>query len=69
MSCAGCHQLSNGKNLGGGVTWPASFGFAHVTEVNRESSADGLRFRISPALTNVFLPHRKAVLEAFLNGA
>lgn len=69
MSCAGCHQLSNGKNLGGGLTWPSSFGFVHVTEVNRESSADGLRFRISPALTNVFLPRRKAVLEAFLNGA
>lgn len=69
MTCAGCHQLSNGKNLGGGLTWPASFGFVHVTEVNRESSADGLRFRISPALTNVFLPRRKAVLEAFLNGA
>jgi hypothetical protein len=70
LSCAGCHQLSNGKNLGGGITWPSSLGFVHVSEALRETGPDGtLRFQISPALTNVFLPHRKAVLEAFLNGA
>jgi hypothetical protein len=70
MSCAGCHQLSNGKNLGGGLAWPSSLGFVHVSEAQRETSPEGLaRFVISPALTNVFLPRRKAVLEAFLNGA
>ncbi|MEW6704655.1 MAG: hypothetical protein AB1430_07385 [Pseudomonadota bacterium] len=72
MSCAGCHQLSNNKNLGGGLVWPASMGFVHVSEkfTDRETSPEGQsRFKISPALTNVFLPHRKAVLEAFLNGS
>jgi hypothetical protein len=69
MSCAGCHQLSNGHSLGGGLTWPASLGFVHVSEAQRETSPEGLsRFRVSPALTDVFLPRRKAVLEAFLNG-
>jgi hypothetical protein len=69
MSCAGCHQLSNGKNLGGGLVWPASLQFVHVSEALRETSPEGLsRFRISPALTDVFLPRRKAVLESFLNG-
>lgn len=69
MSCAGCHQLSNNRNLGGGIVWPASLGFVHVTEAAVETSPEGvLRFKISPALTNVFLPRRKAVLEAFLNG-
>ena len=69
MSCAGCHQLSNGRSLGAGLVWPSSLQFVHVSEVARETSPEGLlRFRISPALTDVFLPHRKAVLEAFLNG-
>jgi hypothetical protein len=68
MSCAGCHQLSNGKDLGGGLVWPASLGFVHVTEAARETVDGVQRFKISPALTNVFLPRRKAVLEAFLNG-
>jgi hypothetical protein len=69
LSCAGCHQLTNGKNLGGGLLWPSSMGFVHVTEAQRDIAPDGTqRFVISPALTNVFLPRRKAVLEAFLNG-
>ena len=69
MSCQGCHQMSNGKNLGGGLVWPASAGFVHVTENQRDTSPEGqTRFVVSPALTNVFLPHRKRVFEAFLNG-
>jgi hypothetical protein len=57
------------KSLGGGLIWPSSMGFVHVTEAQRDTAPDGTqRFVISPALTNVFLPRRKAVLEAFLNG-
>jgi hypothetical protein len=66
LSCAGCHQLSNGQSLGGGLTWPSSLGFTHVSE-QTEAGLDGERFRVSPALTNVFLPQRKAVLENFVN--
>jgi hypothetical protein len=66
LSCAGCHQLSNGANLGGGMTWPASAGFVHSTEF-QETGPDGPRFRISPALTNVFLPNRANILQAFLS--
>jgi hypothetical protein len=65
LSCAGCHQLSNGANLGGGITWPSSQGFTQVSEF-LENGPDGQRFQISNALTNVFLPHRKKVLESFL---
>jgi hypothetical protein len=68
LSCAGCHQLSNGRNLGGGITWPSSLGFVHVSEALIETGPDGARQQISPALANVFLPRRKAVFEAFLNG-
>lgn len=68
QSCAGCHQRSNGANLGGGLVWPPSdsSGFVHNSEFT-EVGPDGPRFRISPALTATFLPRRKVVLEAFLN--
>jgi hypothetical protein len=63
QSCAGCHQLSTfgaNSDLGHGLTWPRSLplGFVHVDEAGN----------LSPALRDVFLPHRKAVLEDFLNG-
>ncbi|MCP3165376.1 hypothetical protein [Myxococcus qinghaiensis] len=66
LSCAGCHDLSNSNPLGGGLTWPNSLGFTHVSELT-EAGPEGTRFRISPALENVFLPHRKAVFEAYLS--
>jgi hypothetical protein len=61
QSCAGCHQLSTfgaNSDLGHGLTWPFSLGFVHVDEAGN----------LSRALRDVFLPHRKAVLEDFLNG-
>ena len=63
QSCGGCHQLSNGAELGGidasggRLRWPASAGFVHTVE-------NGLR---SPALNDVFLPRRKQILEQFLH--
>jgi hypothetical protein len=57
QTCGGCHQLSNGVNLGGGVIWPQSGGFVHIDE-NRT---------MSPALVSVFLPRRSAVLSSFLD--
>ncbi|MDY7229330.1 hypothetical protein [Hyalangium rubrum] len=68
LSCAGCHQLSNGANLGGGITWPLSLRFVHISE-QTDPGPDGPRHRISPALNTVFIPHRKAVLETFLNAS
>jgi hypothetical protein len=68
QSCAGCHRLSNNADLGGGIVWPPSQGFTHVTEREVEV-VDGLaRFTISSALTDAFLPHRKDVLERYLDG-
>ncbi len=66
LSCAGCHSFSNNMDLGGGNTWPSSLGFTHVGE-NQTETVDGqVRFVISPALVNVFLPARKALLESVL---
>lgn len=66
QSCAGCHRLSNGADLGGGVIWPPSQGFTHVTERETEVVGGLTRYTISSALTDAFLPHRKDVLERFL---
>ena len=57
QTCAGCHDVSSGADLGGGLVWPRSNGFTHVDE----------RGGLSPALTEVFLPHRAEVLERFIN--
>ncbi|HZH13947.1 MAG TPA: hypothetical protein VE057_06270 [Archangium sp.] len=69
LSCAGCHQLSTGANLGGGLTWPSKttlFTFVHVSERTLEAGPDGPRFGLSEALVGTFLPPRQQLLEAFL---
>lgn len=70
QTCAGCHRLSSGleANLGGGQQWPASLGFTHAQLKDPEDGPDGKRFRISDALKNTFLPHRKEIMEHFLKG-
>jgi hypothetical protein len=69
MSCAGCHRLSNGVAIGGGLTWPSSLGFAHVSERDADvETVDGVaRYRISPALVDALLPARKKLVEDYLN--
>jgi hypothetical protein len=67
QSCAGCHRLSNGADLGGGIVWPASQGFTHVSERVTEVVDGQTRYTISDALVNEFLPHRKEVLVDFLD--
>jgi hypothetical protein len=66
-SCAGCHRLLNNVALGGGLTWPPSLGFTHVTERETEVVDGQERFKISPALLNVFLPQRQQIMEDYLN--
>jgi hypothetical protein len=67
LSCAGCHRLNNNVALGGGLTWPASLGFTHVTERETEVVAGETRFRLSDALESFLLPARKQIIEDFLN--
>lgn len=68
QTCAGCHQLSNDADLGGGLVWPSSLGFVHVTEREPEVVNGVTRYRISDALTGTFLPHRKQIMQDFLRG-
>lgn len=60
LSCAGCHApkelLGESRSIGCGLTWPDSIGQSHVTEKGERS----------PALKDVFLPHRADVLSTFL---
>jgi regulator of sigma D len=67
QSCAGCHRLNNNVDIGGGLIWPASLGFTHVTERETEVVGGQTRFRLSNALIDALLPARKAILEDFLN--
>jgi hypothetical protein len=67
LSCAGCHRLSNNAVLGGGLSWPPSLGFTHVTERETEVVDGETRFRLSDALNSFFLPARKQIFEDFLN--
>jgi hypothetical protein len=69
LSCAGCHQLSTGENLGGGLTWPSKstlFTFVHVSERTLEEGPDGPRYGLSESLVGTFLPYRQQLMEAFL---
>jgi hypothetical protein len=69
LSCAGCHEHANSVengDLGGGLPWAPSLGFVQVSEEFTEDGAFGPRFPLSDQLTQIFLPHRKQVLEKFL---
>jgi hypothetical protein len=69
QSCAGCHHISVGAQLGGSLgAWPSTLPptFTHEQLANPESGPDGLRYQISDALKNVFLPFRKHVIKTFL---
>ena len=70
QTCAGCHQLSIGTQLGGTLgTWPATLGFTHERLAQPfENTPEGPRYAISEALTNVFLPFRTKIITDFLQG-
>jgi hypothetical protein len=60
VSCAGCHApervILPEREIGCGMAWPRSLGEAHVDEQGE----------LSPALREVFLPHRARVLSTYL---
>lgn len=74
QSCAGCHQLSVNDPLGGGLVWPASLVFTHISETAlRECEPtvfgmpnQGVCFVTSPALDGTFLPHRLSIMQGFI---
>src|SRR5262249_3816181 len=66
-SCAGCHHLLNDKDIGGGLRWPSSLGFTHVTERETEYVEGHKAFKISEALKDVFIPQREQIMEDYLN--
>jgi len=69
LSCAGCHRISNNADIGGGLIWPPSLGFTHVTERQTEVVNGETRYVISNALTQAFLPHRQDVLQQYLSNS
>ena len=65
QSCLGCHGA--GSNIGNSLVFPRAQGGSHVTE-QVETTADGTRHAISPALRDVFAPNRAKILADFLTG-
>jgi hypothetical protein len=57
-TCAGCHRISRDADLGGGMTFPRPFGFVHVGESGS----------LSAAMTEVFLPARRQLLQDYVCG-
>ena len=69
QTCAGCHQWSNGKPLGGGAgNWPSSLQFVHQSEQEPENSqrrpsVSKFRTPKSPG----FIPARCRIVADFLS--
>ena len=74
LSCAGCHQLSNGTDVGMSQPFPPNngFNFTHTSEATEiiptQEGGDGTRTRhlLSPALIDNFLKFRNTNMTAFL---
>lgn len=72
MSCSGCHQSSNEKDVGLGADkpWPPSALFVHVDEMTEDDEVSEPSFKLSPALTDEFLPFRLEVFrKEFFGGS
>jgi hypothetical protein len=74
-TCGGCHSMTDSllHPLALGGSMPSVMPFesprGHLKDFlddEPESGPDGNRYALSPALTDVFLPYRKAKLEKFL---
>jgi hypothetical protein len=65
QTCVGCHLVSG--PVGEGVVFPQPLGAnQHVDEHLTDRGPDGPFFRISPAMRDVFIPHRMKILREFL---
>lgn len=56
VTCAGCHRVARGADLGGGMTFPMFGGFTHV----------GRGGALSALMTDDVLPRRQAMLQAMI---
>jgi hypothetical protein len=66
QNCVGCHAVSG--PMGEGIVFPHSIDtLQHITEDAPELGELGGRYRISPAMSDVFIPHRIKILIDFLN--
>jgi hypothetical protein len=65
QGCVICH--AGGGPIGNGLRFPNALIFQqHVDEALFEPGDGGLRFQISPAMRDVFVPHRMEILREFL---
>ncbi|HWS73013.1 MAG TPA: hypothetical protein VN605_12910, partial [Thermoanaerobaculia bacterium] len=65
QGCVICH--AGAGQIGGGLHFPNALTFQqHVDEAFVEPGQGGSRFTISPAMAEVFIPHRMEILRRFL---
>ncbi len=65
QSCVGCHSMFG--PVGDSVTFPRGIDtLEHVAARFTENGEAGPRFSISPAMRDVFIPHRIDILQRFL---
>jgi hypothetical protein len=75
QTCAGCHHLSVGVDMGGGLgKWPQTLplpttptGIQGFTQEQLAGPQNG-RYQISPSLLTLFLPFRACLISDFLSG-
>ncbi len=58
MTCAGCHQFSNGREIAPNIRWPMSLRFVHIDELGC----------LSDLLRNWFLPARAKITSNVASG-
>ncbi|MGK4006154.1 hypothetical protein WMF31_26280 [Sorangium sp. So ce1036] len=77
LACSGCHEpqdreggIDDAFDVGLSDPFPTTLVFTHTSEEKEPIDANdpnsGERFKISPALINVFLPFRKTVMAEYL---
>jgi len=64
LTCDGCHSSAQGDDIGGGLTWPKSFGLRHTS--GGGDAGPSLHHDISDGLRDDFLPIRKLIVEDFV---
>lgn len=63
-SCIGCHFA--GTPVGEGVVFPAALGDSQHVSEDASTGATPRKYAISPAMRDVFIPHRMKILRDFL---
>ena len=66
LSCGGCHNQHT-DTLGAPLVLETATQLVEFLSINEEAGPDGQRFTVKPAMLDVFLPEREAIILGFLD--